>query len=368
MVHSATDSRTTVPAPISHREYTLKIRAVLKERYPALARRIFRPAPHRALWALPSSAVIAGSIWWITMGYGGLAGKAVAALLIGHSFASLGFLGHEVMHNAVVRRPWLRDLLGGFCFSPLWLGPYLWRRWHNEQHHSNTQHPERDPDTSARYQAYRNRPVFMWLYRAVRSRGAMFFLMLSVYFTFHSMHMLVKLQRQAARRVRFTLWTQFAVPFIAWNGLTLWLGGWDFLWLYGIPVLVGNFIVMSYIVTNHLLNPQLEDEDQLLGSLSVTSPPIVEILHLGFGHHTEHHLFPSVSHKFGRIIKQVTKELWPDRYHELSHWRALKLLWQTPRLYLDYDHLVDVTTGAVFGTLGRGLSPVAARPVDRIPL
>lgn len=367
MSDSATEVRRAVPVTISHREYTLKIRAVLRERYPALARRIFRPVPHRLLWAVPNIAIIAGSIWCITQGYGGLIGKVVASLLIGNSFASLGFLGHEVMHDAVVRKRWLRDLVGAVCFSPMWLGPHLWRRWHNEQHHNNTQHPERDPDTVSSYQAYRTRRSLQWLYRTVRRRGALFFAMLSIWFTVHSLMMLVKLQRRTGWRMRLVLWGQFAVPFLAWNGLMLWLGGRDFLWLYAFPLLIGNFIVMSYIATNHLLNPQMEDEDQLIGSLSVNSPRILEMLHLGFGHHTEHHLFPAVSHKFGGIIRQVARELWPERYNELPHWRALKLLWQTPRLYLDYDHLVDATTGEIFGTLRRGLIPVAVRPVGRIP-
>jgi fatty acid desaturase len=61
-----------------------------------------------------------------------------------------------------------------------------------------------------------------------------------------------------------------------------------------VPVLVANAIVMSYIATNHFLNPLTETNDPLANTLSVTAPRWLERLHLQFGYHVEHHLFPTV--------------------------------------------------------------------------
>ena len=57
------------------------------------------------------------------------------AIVLGLCFASLGFLGHEILHGTVVRKAWLRDFLGAIAFMPLSTGPKLWRKWHNATHH-----------------------------------------------------------------------------------------------------------------------------------------------------------------------------------------------------------------------------------------
>jgi len=125
-------------SPISHKEYV----AVLK---PLLPDEVFKPMPHRLLWMVPHAVIIASAVVAIANDFGGIVGKLFAALLIGNSFTSLGFLGHEIMHGAVTRKRWLQYLTAGVCFSPFWVGPLMWRFWHNVQHHVHTQSPQKDP-------------------------------------------------------------------------------------------------------------------------------------------------------------------------------------------------------------------------------
>lgn len=344
---------------VPHKEYVRTLRPLLPDHF-------FKPLPHRLLWMLPHALVITGGIVVIVYGLGGLIGKLSAAVLIGNSFASLGFLGHEIMHGAVIRKGWLRNLTAAICFSPFWVGPTMWRLWHNVQHHVHTQHPEKDPDTSATYEDYQRRPTLQWLYRLVRRNGFLFFPMLSLWFTMHSSQMFWRLQKVADKRTRFILWFERLLPMVAWLSLIVPLGIGSFFWSYIIPLLVGNFIAMSYIATNHLLNPQMDEVDPVVGTLTVTVPWWVDILHLHFSHHTEHHLFPAMSSKYAPMVKKLVKELWPDRYNELPLWKALLLLWKTPRLYLDHDHLVDPVTKEIFGTLQRGLDPEQLEPLGRL--
>lgn len=346
----------TTLTPIPHKEYVRVLRPMLPED-------IFKPVPHRLLWMLPHAAIIAVSLFAIVQGVGGLAGKMVAAVLIGNSFASLGFLGHEIVHGAVVRKRWLQYLTAALCFSPFWVGPTMWRLWHNVQHHVHTQHPDKDPDTSATYDNYQRRPSLQWLYRLVRRNGALFFPMLSFWFTMHSSRMFWRLQKVADSQTRWLLWIERLIPMAVWFSLAFWLGAGNFAWGYLVPLLVGNFVAMCYIATNHLLNPQMDEVDPVLGSLSVIVPRWMDILHLHFSHHTEHHLFPAMSHKHAPLVKTLLKELFPDRYNELPLWKALWLLWKTPRLYLDHDHLIDPVTAEVFGTLRRGLDPDNPTPI-----
>jgi len=342
--------------PVSHKEYVAVLRPLLPDF-------VFKPVPHRLLWMIPHGLIIAGGILAIANGLGGIVGKLVAAILIGNSFTALGFLGHEIMHGAVVRKKWLQHLTAGICFSPFWVGPLMWRLWHNVQHHVHTQHPTKDPDTSATYDEYHRRPALQWLYRLVRRNGALFFPMLCFWFTMHSSQMFWRLQKVADPKTRRILWVERLIPIAAWFSLLLPLGWSNFFWAYVLPLFVGNFIAMSYIATNHLLNPQMDEVDPVLGSLSVNVPRWMDILHLHFSHHTEHHLFPAMSHKYAPMVKTLLRELYPERYNELPLWKALWLLWKTPRLYLDHDHLIDPVTEEIFGTLRRGLDPDRPEPV-----
>ena len=65
-----------------------------------------------------------------------------------------------------------------------------------------------------------------------------------------------------------------------WMAVLVLVGAWNFLFLYVVPVLIANAMVMSYIATNHFLNPLTDDNDPLANTLSVTSPRWLEALHL----------------------------------------------------------------------------------------
>ncbi len=344
---------------VSHREYV----SVLK---PLLPNEIFRPVPHRLVWLLVHGLLISGAVWLVAMPSTGWMILPIASLIIGNSFASLGFLGHEIMHGAVTRKKGLQFLTAAVCFSPFFVGPTMWRYWHNVQHHIHTQIPDKDPDTSATYDEYENRRSLQWLYRIVRRNSPLFFVMLSVWFSAHSTQMFWRLQKAALGRTRFILWAERLVPTAAWLAVLPAFGPTTFWWVYVLPLLIGNFIAMSYIATNHLLNPQMDEVDPVVGSVSLIVPRWIDVLHLHFSHHIEHHLFPAISHKYAPIVKRKVKEIWPDRYAELTMFQALLLLWKTPRLYLDHDHLVDPVTSEVFQTLHRGLNPDALSSVAKL--
>lgn len=62
------------------------------------------------------------------------------SLVIGMSFAGLMFVGHELLHGALVRGRWnwLRPLAGWIYFAPFALSQQLWVVWHNRVHHATT--------------------------------------------------------------------------------------------------------------------------------------------------------------------------------------------------------------------------------------
>ncbi len=342
-----------------HRLYAQTLRKYLPAEY-------FQPVPSRLLWLIPHVILIVGCIVGIVHTHLNIFVKLALALVIGHSFACLGFLGHEVLHGAVVKVAWLRDLLGGLCMTPFNLGPTLWRWWHNVEHHGHTQRPDRDPDAYSTLDDYQQRRSLRVLQKVAPMRSLLFFPLFGMWFTMHAFQMLVRVQRDGTWRERVVTLAQYLLPLTLWLSLGFWLGWAHFAFFYLIPLFVGNFIVISYIATNHLLNPLLHTEDPIAGSLTVRTFRLLDILHLNFSHHTEHHIFPAMSPKYAPQVRALLKQFWADKYQEMSHWQAMLTLWRTPRLYLDDVRLVDPHTEEVYGTLGNGLNPKRVAPAGRL--
>ncbi|WP_114571313.1 fatty acid desaturase family protein [Exiguobacterium flavidum] len=280
------------------------------------------------------------------------------ALVIGMSFAAMGFLGHEILHGTVVRKAWIRNVLGAVFFWPLSTGPRLWRKWHNLTHHVHTQDEENDPDAWPTLQKLAKSPALQWVYRLPFPIRAFFgFLSLSLTFSLHSLHMFFVYIKDFKKETRTTVWLQMLLPWATWLGLLAIMGPVKWFFAFLLPLLIGNFIVMAYISTNHRLNPLVPVNDPLANSLTVTVPRWVDFLHFNFSYHTEHHLFPGMSSKYYPLVKARIKEMWPERYHEMPMAKAMIALYKTPRVYFDNTGLIDPKDGKLYGSLGHGLDP-----------
>lgn len=133
--------------------------------------------------------------------------------------------------------------------------------------------------------------------------------------------------------------------YLYWIGVDNWLWGWS------IPFAVMNYILMSYISTNHNISPLTPHNDPLKNSLTVTNHPILEALHLNFGYHVEHHLFPTMNPKKAKFVHNVLKDQFPDDFKVMSKWQAMKMLYKTPRVYKNANTLVHPKTGKTYPTI-----------------
>lgn len=289
--------------------------------------------------------------------------RAGLAMIIGLAFCGLELLGHEIIHGAMVRPLWMRETLGGLCLLPVGVAPMLWRLWHNVQHHGNAQIHVRDPDTRNTMEQYGERRALRVLHRLIPARSVLFFAMLPIWFVVHAASMLFKMLRRLRGHDRLQLAGEALVPVFVWGGLAAWLGWEKWMYAYLLPFFINNFIVMAHIATNHFLNPLVDDDDPLAASLSLIEPKALDVLLSNFSHHTEHHVFPAMSAKYLPYVRQLLRELWPDRYHEMTLWQAMRALWQTPRLYVEKVYLADPDCRTVYGTLGHGLDPARVRPL-----
>lgn len=325
----------------------------------SLPPQVFSPAPSRALWLLLHLAIIAGGVVAIGCHWGGWPARIAFSLLIGHSFAGAAFVAHETLHGSIVRGRRARLAIGWLGFLPFAISPTLWVAWHNRAHHGHTGHSGVDPDTYATLAQYRqSRAVRIADHFSLGGRRWAGAATLLLGFTVQSLIVLVQgaafglTSRQHRAAIVHTIAT-----IAVWTGIGFVVGPLGFLFAFVVPLMIGNAIVMAYILTNHSLSPLTRLNDPLLNSLSVTTPPVLETLHLNFGFHVEHHLFPAMSPRYAPVVRRLVRERWPERYQSMPIEAALRLLWTTPRIYEDATTLIHPRRGERCRTLQPSLQP-----------
>ena len=323
--------------------------------------RHLKPNPANLLWFPVHAAIIGVSLWLLAAHFESWFAPLLS-FAIGHSFCCIGFVAHDVCHGSSVRNAKLRDIIAAIGFSPFAIGPHVWKRWHNTDHHNNTNIEGIDPDHLFTIEDYKHNPILRFLYRlSPLARNIVVFSSFGYRMTQHSTGMLITYLRspKTTPGARVTMLVQWALPFAAWIGLSLLLGTQVLWWGYLIPLFLANAMVISYIATNHFLNPLADDRDVLATSLSVTLPKGLRWLdpwHSHFGAHVAHHLFPQAASRHTRAIEAKVAELFPDKFHEMPIFTALHLLWKTPWVYEDKVTLIDPRREVRVKTLGHGLT------------
>jgi fatty acid desaturase len=326
-------------------QYVRELRAEL----PATA---FQPARSRLALVPVYLAIIVLAIVGITRL--SLWFAPLLSIVIGIGFACLTFIAHETMHGGIVRGRAARLLVGWIGFLPFVLSPRLWAGWHDRVHHANANLAD-DPDMYPTLDEYNASSRIRFVVNAFslggrRWRGG---LSLILGFTVQSAHQLgIARERGFLTPRAYKLAVAETLAGIAvWATVAALVGFVPFLFVYVLPLLIANSIVMSFILTNHALSPRVEINDPLVSGLSVTAPRWIEWITLQFGYHVEHHLFPAMSSRYARSVRSLLRQRWPKRYQSMSLRRALGQLHSTARVYKDAVTLVDPMTGREYATL-----------------
>jgi len=326
-----------------------------RELRPHLPAAAFRPALQRLAWLPVHLSIIIGLALYVVTASPPWYVALCCALAAGHSWACLAFLAHETLHHAVVRNRAVERLVGYCGLGIYCLSPTLWIAWHNQEHHGNTGNPEVDPDTFGTLACWQHNAVD----RAVVSTAAgadrrLSAALLFVTFSFHSLVVLFRHSRSGnyyARISRRVVYAETAGMAAFWMAVFAAVGAWNFLFVYVVPLMVANAVTMSYIATNHHLNSLTALNDPLANALSVRNAGWLETLHLHFGYHVEHHIFPTVSGRHAPLVRDALVRLYGDRYLSLPHARALRLLYTRPKVHATHDTVIDPRTMRTFHTL-----------------
>jgi fatty acid desaturase len=337
------------PAREAAPDYAREVRAAL----PAEA---FAPAGSRIAWLPVQLAAIVGPAIAIATGAVPWPVALFLSVVIGFGFGGLAFLGHETLHGAVIRGARAIQVVGWICLAPFMVSPRLWTAWHNRVHHNHTMKVGVDPDAFPTLEAYRESALLRFVTSTFSlGRGnPLGITALLLGFTVQSAHMLVSaraLLGMSRRHHRIAIAQTLAAAGM-WTAVAVAVGPLAFLFVYVIPIMIANAIVMSYILTNHSLSPLTSENDALRNSLSVTTPRWYEFITLGFGMHVEHHVVPTISNRHAPRVREILRARWPDRYQSMPLHRALWRLARTGRVYKTPTTLYDPRTGAEWPTLG----------------
>lgn len=276
-----------------------------------------------------------------------------AKLLLGIAFGIVSarntFLAHEILHGAIFKNKTLEKITGFLGFTNCMISPTYWCFWHNKLHHGNTQLLYKDPDAFPTRSVWKKSKFMQRVFKL--SPGSGYFRSIFYFFYWFSFQAFIN---QAWMRFGNKMWDRLnhkkvTVEFIAQIaivGTYLYLiGPSNWIYLAVIPFAIQNYTLTSYIFTNHNLCPYTKVNDALINSLTVTNHPVWEFLHMNFGYHTEHHIFPNMPMSSAKKVNKALKALYPDKFQEMPKARALKLLYTTPRVYKNRTTLVHPETG-----------------------
>ncbi|HSS50015.1 MAG TPA: fatty acid desaturase [Thermoanaerobaculia bacterium] len=311
-----------------------------------LAPEVFARRPWRCLLMVPLVGLdVALSMLLVKVGLPWYL-AVLLAVVLGNLRASMMFFGHEITHGGTIRARWLQDLLAYPGCAVFFFSPHTWRIWHNLSHHAHTNQPQKDPDNFGTLEEFMRSPwTTRWFMKLAPGSG---FWLSSIYiFVFFSIQAQAVIWAKSTKmpgyekfsRARAGLETACLLAF--WLGISILAGVRGTIFVVILPMIVGNVVILSYVLTNHMLRPLSAANDTLTTTMSVTTLRILDRIHFHFSHHVEHHLFPAMCSSQTPHVRRVLLEHFGDRYLAPPHWRALRMIFRTPRVYDGPNTLIE---------------------------
>jgi fatty acid desaturase len=266
--------------------------------------------------------------------------QLISGLILGILAGSISHITHNLLHGSIISNKKLQTFFAFWGFLPHWLSPTFYRYWHNYLHHTFTQKHITDPDAYPSQFLFENSPFFKMIYAGLpgsKKFASYFYFFHS--FTSHSQlnqciqrfklkKQYKKLNQNAVNRELF-LQATVLIP------LVIMLAKVNFIFLVVLPFSICNYMIMSYIATNHAMTPLTDVNDPLKNTLSLTSNRISDFFCRYMAYHVSHHLYPHVNPRYYPMIDKILLETFPEKYKCLPKWEAIKLLYSTPRIYKD---------------------------------
>lgn len=214
----------------------------------------------------------------------GLPGWGLCLLPLGVALVFLFTLEHECTHRTPFASPALNDWVGRACGMVLIL-PFEWFRYFHLAHHRWTNLPGQDPELEgARPETLRQ---WLWHVSGLPYWAAMARITLAL--AFGRGGQARYLPAPALPRIRAEARAMLVLYALA--AASLWLSP-LLLWLWLVPVLLGQPFLRLYLLAEHGDCPQVAG--MFDNTRTTFTSALVRFLAWNMPYHTEHHVFPAV--------------------------------------------------------------------------
>ncbi|THH38841.1 fatty acid desaturase [Aliishimia ponticola] len=230
-------------------------------------------AGYLAALALTTTLIVAQVPFW-----------GVVMLPHGILLVFLFTLSHEATHQTPFATRWINEVVG-HAIAPVLALPFLWFRYFHLAHHKWTNDPDRDPEIAGhpRPRDWRSYLIYLsgWSYWSAAFRG----LFTTAFGTIDAAYLPARVHPRLRREARIVLAVQFCwLISLLWSPLALWL------WI--VPVLIGQPFLRLYLLAEHGLCPPVAN--MLENTRTTFTNRMVRWLAWNMPYHIEHHSAPNV--------------------------------------------------------------------------
>jgi fatty acid desaturase len=315
-----------------HRYYTSRVRHLLpSEAFTRQPARLFYALVHLTIMGVFIVTIRDINEWPFYL---------CSSLVIGHSLACLAFFSHELSHNSILPRGIPRTFIATIFWAMNLIPTTLWEEVHNQTHHHHT-NTVRDPDRRF-MPAEKNLGTILYSRTLYPSSETLRWnpLVLVQFIGYIVRNILTAMSGgrwgmlpacpsyTRIQRIRIVLEVTLIV---AIQALLLALVKGNISKYVAIgpgAVAVSSAVVMTYVFTNHFLDPIQEESDPLRGTTSVIVPTWMDLLHCHFSFHVEHHLFPAMDSRYSPELSRLLQLHFPDEYKRIPIGKAWEQLWE----------------------------------------
>ena len=193
-------------------------------------------------------------------------------------------LSHECTHQTPFRSKWLNEAAGHACALAIAL-PFTWFRYFHLAHHKYTNDPERDPELEHGPRPATFPQWFKYLSGWGYWRGMAGTLWRNAFGTISAPYL------PERRHADMRLEARVLLAFYAAALLSLLVSPMA-LWLWILPLLIGQPVLRAYLLAEHGLCPPVAN--MLENSRTTFTNRLVRFLAWNMPYHAEHHSFPNV--------------------------------------------------------------------------
>ncbi len=208
----------------------------------------------------------------------------LVVLPYGIAIVFLFTLSHECTHATPFARPWISDVVG-HAIAPFMLLPFVWFRYFHLAHHKYTNDPENDPEIAGHGRPT-TWPAYLiylsgWGYWSGNGRT----LWTNAFGQITAPYLPPRRHRAMRREARIILALYALAAFsLLFTPLVLWL------WL--VPVLIGQPVLRLYLLAEHGHCPPVAN--MLENTRTTFTNRLVRALAWNMPYHAEHHSMPNV--------------------------------------------------------------------------